>query len=147
MVLSWEGGAAALSPLRLPGGDRIWHAEPIPPAAPVSISLREARSQVMAALDSAVQVAERSVLPLSADTAVQALLARLRHPDLPVDFDSRAAELVVQSASLLAIVNAAHSHAAAAPGADARSVLATLEPLGRAGRHALAAALSTRRAS
>lgn len=133
-------GSLVLSPVSMPGGDRMWWAERAPAAVTVPPDRREATRVIMTALEDCVTLAESSLLPrqLMASAAV-ARIADLPVP-LPPGSDAATVALARQSAIVVAVVAAAMT--ALPETSEAADVRAALAPLGRAARVGLSVAFS-----
>lgn len=140
VVWSQAGESLVLSPLVMPGGDRMWLAEQAATETPHPGDQRDATREIMHALERCVTLAESSLLPrqLLASAAISQV------SDLPVPLppgaEGTTVALARQSATVVAIVSAAM--ASLPETSEAHQLREALVPLGRAARVGLSVAFS-----
>lgn len=140
LVWSHDGEALVLSPMIMPGGDRMWLAERTRGVAGSSVDRRTASQRIMQALEECVELAESSLLPKQAMASAEvSRVAELAVP-LPPGADASAVALARQSATLVAIVSTAMS--ALPDTSEAARLREALVPLGAAARLGLSVAFS-----
>lgn len=140
IVWTHSGESVVLSPMTMPGGDRMWVAERASTSAAALPDRREVKAAIMAALEQCVTLAESSLLPRRTMTAeAVATLAELPVP-MPPGTDAATVALGRQSATLVAIVTTAM--AALPETTEGAELRAALVPLGRAAREGLSVAFS-----
>lgn len=140
VVWSDSKSSVVLSPMTMPGGDRMWVAERAAASLTGTTDRREANASIMQALERCVTLAESSLLPrrsMAADA-----VARMSEMPVPLPPGTEAAVvgLARQSATVVAIVSAAMSGLPET--SEAAELREALVPLGRAARLGLSVAFS-----
>ena len=140
VVWSHLDTSVVLSPLEMPGGDRMWVAERASSAAAAPATARQANREIMAALERCVALAEAALLPRQ--TMASALVSQVADLPVPLPPDSEAATVALarQSATVIAIVATAMNDLPET--SEAATLRDALAPLGRAARQGLSVAFS-----
>ena len=140
VVWTHAGESVVLSPMAMPGGDRMWVAERAAASTQWPPDRREVNTAIMQALERCVTLAESSLLPRRESTAHT--LARLSELPVPLPPGTEAAVVALarQSATVVAIVSAAVADLP--PTSEAAELREALVPLGRAARQGLSVAFS-----
>lgn len=132
--------SVVLSPVSMPGGDRMWWAESAPAVATAPPNQREAARAIMAALEECVALAESALLPRQVMASSSVAQVSEQPVPLPPGSDAATVALARQSATVVVIVDTAmKSLPETSEAADVRQALA---PLGRAARAGLSVAFS-----
>jgi hypothetical protein len=142
MVVPIGAAAVVIVPTSLAGRDAaVWQAQRVSVSIPASVSIRDARLEVLELTTEAVELLSSAPAPARDESALARRLAALEDLPLPPGTSGRTAALVSSSARLLAIVAAAA--VSADPGTSSgRLLLTAMAPLAAAGRRGLATALS-----
>lgn len=140
VVWSHSDNSLVLSPISMPGGDRMWWAERTSTVAAPPPDQRQAARAIMVALEECVALAEAALLPRRMLASTE--IARVSELPVPLPPGSAAdtVALARQAATLVAIVDAAM--ASLPETSEAAEVRAALAPLGRAARVGLSVAFS-----